>query len=92
MTTPDPHSLPRTVVPGGIIDPVQSARAELKAALAAIEQKANVARRTEEAVTRANVKVRAFAQRKPVTLAVAAVGVAAAVGTTVWGIARLIAR
>ena len=37
--------LPRTAVPLGITDPVESARAELKAALLAIEEKANVPRR-----------------------------------------------
>jgi len=51
MTTSEP--LPRTVVPGGILDPVASARAELKAALAAIEVKGNIPRRVEKASTRA---------------------------------------
>ena len=37
-----PVPVPRTAVPIGIADPVEQARAELKAALAAIEQKANV--------------------------------------------------
>ena len=37
--------LPRTAVPLGITDPVEKARAELKAALAAIEEKSNVPKR-----------------------------------------------
>ena len=41
-------AVPRTAVPLGIADPVEQARAELKAALAAIEQKANVPRRVVE--------------------------------------------
>ena len=54
--------VPRTAVPLGITDPVESARAELKAALSAIEEKINVpkrvARKTDEAVT----SVRSFAR------------------------------
>ena len=49
--------VPRTAVPLGITDPVESARAELKAALSAIEEKTNlpkqVARKTDEVVTTA---------------------------------------
>ena len=44
--------LPRTAVPLGLTDPVERARAELKAALAAIEQKGNVPRRVSRASVR----------------------------------------
>ncbi|GAA5146424.1 hypothetical protein GCM10025768_05030 [Microbacterium pseudoresistens] len=90
MTTPE--SLPRTAVPHGIVDPVESARAELKAALAAIEDKANVPRRVQKASAAATVKARSFAQRNPVGAVAAVVGVAIAVGGIVWGIARLVSR
>ena len=80
------ESLPRTAVPAGIVDPVASARAELKAALAAIEVKGNIPRRVEKASARAAVKARAFADRNPVA------AVDAAVGGAVWAIARAIAR
>ncbi|MFB7249799.1 hypothetical protein [Microbacterium sp. NPDC056234] len=84
--------LPRTAVPAGIADPVQSARAELKAALAAIEIKGNVPRRVEKASKRAAIKARAFADRNPVGAIAAAVGFAAAAGALVWAIARAISR
>ena len=86
------ESLPRTVVPAGIVDPVASARAELKAALAAIEVKGNIPRRVEKASTRAVAKARAFADRNPVGAIAAAVGIAAVVGGTVWAIARALSR
>jgi hypothetical protein len=44
--------LPRTAVPLGITDPVERARAELKAALAAIEEKSNVPKRVAVATDR----------------------------------------
>lgn len=84
--------VPRTVVPAGIVDPVASARAELKAALAAIEVKGNIPRRVEKASTRAVAKARVFADRNPVGAVAAAVGIAAAVGGVVWAIARVISR
>ncbi|PRB12081.1 hypothetical protein [Microbacterium sp. MYb62] len=86
------ESMPRTAVPGGIVDPVASARAELKAALAAIEVKGNVPRRLEKASTRAAAKARVFADRNPLGAIAAAVGVAAVVGGAVWAIARAISR
>lgn len=86
------ESLPRTAVPAGIIDPVTSARAELKAALAAIEIKGNIPRRVEKASTRAVAKARVFADRNPFGAIAATVGIAAAVGGIVWAIARAIAR
>ena len=93
MTNSDPKaSLPRTAVPAGIVDPVASARAELKAALAAIENKGNVPRRVEEASERGILKARAFARRNPIAAAAAVAGVAAVVGGVVWVLARAVSR
>lgn len=91
MTTSD-NGLPRTVVPGGITDPVTSARAELKAALAAIEVKANVPRRIEKASVRAAAKARRFADGNPIGAIAAAVALAAVVGSAVWVVARALSR
>jgi len=88
----DPVNIPRTAVPAGIVDPVASARAELKAALLAIEEKGNVPRRLEKATVEGKVKLRAFARRNPVGAVAAAVGAAAVVGGIVWAVARSIAR
>ncbi|MFJ4223119.1 hypothetical protein [Microbacterium sp. NPDC089695] len=85
-------SLPKTAVPAGIVDPVESARAELKAALAAIEVKGNVPRRLDQASKRAAVKARAFADRNPVGAIAAAVALAATVGGVVWVVARALSR
>lgn len=85
-------SLPKTAVPAGIADPVESARAELKAALAAIEVKGNFPRRIDKASKRAAVKARAFADRNPAAAVAAAVGVAVVVGGAVWVIARALSR
>lgn len=84
--------LPSTAVPLGITDPVAKARAELTAALAAIEQKANVPKRLFVASEKASRRARDFADRNPAGAAAAAVGVAVAVGTVVWGVARLLSR
>ncbi|ALX65814.1 hypothetical protein [Microbacterium sp. XT11] len=91
MTNSD-STLPKTVVPAGVTDPVAAARAELKAALAAIEVKANFPRRIEKASMRAAAKARRFADDNPVGAIAAAVGLAAVVGGAVWAIARAIAR
>lgn len=85
-------SLPKTAVPAGIADPVESARAELKAALAAIEVKGNFPRRIDKASKRAVVRARAFADRNPVGAMAAAVAVAATVGGVVWVVARALSR
>ncbi|MDQ4213366.1 hypothetical protein [Microbacterium capsulatum] len=84
--------LPRTAVPNGIVDPVASARAELKAALHAIEEKGNVPRRVEKAWIEGEAKARAFVRRNPVAAVAAVVGVAATVGGVVWVLARAISR
>jgi hypothetical protein len=88
----DTSESPRTVVPSGITDPVERARAELAAALAAIEYKANLPARAAERIEAGTVKARAFAQRQPVAALAAAAGAAVAIGAAVWGLARLIAR
>ena len=49
-------------------------------------------RRVELARERAVVQARRFAQQQPVQAAAAAVGVALAVGTVVWGFVRLYTR
>ena len=89
----DPHvPVPRTAVPLGIADPVEKARAELKAALAAIEEKANVPKRVGIAVDEGVAKARAFQRRNPTAAAVAVIVGAAAIGAAVWGIVRLYSR
>lgn len=84
--------LPRTAVALGITDPVERARAELKAALAAIEEKANVPKRVAHATERKVADARRFARQKPAAAIAASVAVAAAVGVAVWGIVRLYTR
>lgn len=84
--------VPRTAVPLGIDDPVEQARAELKAALAAIEEKANVPRRVSRAIDEGVEKARAFQRRNPAAAAVAVVVGAAAIGAAVWGLVRLYTR
>ncbi|MFG6279032.1 hypothetical protein [Microbacterium sp. 5K110] len=92
MSIERPVPVPRTAVPLGITDPVQEARAELKAALAAIEVKANVPRRVSEAVDIRVAEVREAARRNPAAAAGVVAGVAAAVGLTVWALVRAYAR
>lgn len=88
----NPVPVPRTAVPLGIADPVESARAELKAALMAIEEKANVPKRVGVATEEGVHKARVFARREPVLAVVAVVGIAAAVGSAVWALTRWYAR
>ncbi|MDR7187686.1 hypothetical protein J2Y46_000502 [Microbacterium sp. BE35] len=85
-------ALPRTAVPLGIGDPVEQARTELKAALAAIEQKANVPRRVERALDERIEQARAFHRRNPALAAVVVIAGAAAIGAAVWGFVRLYTR
>lgn len=85
-------NLPRTVVPAGLTDPVASARAELKAALAAIEVKGNFPRRIEKASVRGAAKARAYADRNPAGAFAGVACAAALAGGLVWAIARAIAR
>ncbi|WP_372968057.1 hypothetical protein [Microbacterium sp.] len=93
MTNSDiTRSLPKTAVPAGIVDPVESARAELKAALAAIEAKGNFPRRIDKASKRAAAQARVFADRNPAAAIAGAVGIAVVVGGAVWAIARVLSR
>jgi len=87
-----PVPVPRTAVPLGIVDPVEQARAELKAALAAIEQKANVPKRVTEAIDGTVAKARAFSRRNPTGATAAVIAGAAIVGAIVWGAVRLYTR
>ena len=84
--------VPRTAVPLGITDPVEKARAELKAALAAIEEKGNVPRRVSRASERITTRARVFAQDQPVAAGAAVLAGAAAVGAIVWAIIRAYTR
>ncbi|HAQ59340.1 MAG TPA: hypothetical protein DCR63_02430 [Microbacterium sp.] len=90
--SPRPDSLlvpmPRTLVPQ-LGDPVAQARAELKAALAAIEEKANFPKRVARATDKAVLRARAFGRSRPVQAAAIAVGAAAVVGFAVWEGVRL---
>lgn len=84
--------VPRTAVPLGITDPVEQARAELKAALAAIEIKANLSKRLAVATERKTAEARAFARRSPIVTAAVVVVGAAAVGALVWAAVRAYTR
>jgi len=92
MSSDAPVPVPRTAVPFGIEDPVEQARTELKAALAAIEVKANVPRRVGRAVDDGVDKARAFQRRNPALAAAAVIVGAVAVGAAVWGFVRLYTR
>lgn len=92
MSVDRPIPVPRTGVALGISDPVEKARAELKATLAAIEIKANVPRRLGHAVDRAVARGREFRRTNPAGAAAAVVGVAAAVGGLVWLAVRAYTR
>lgn len=85
-------AVPRTAVPLGITDPVEKARAELKAALAAIEEKANVPKRVGQATARGVAKARRFSRENPTGAMVGVVSLAVATGLAVWGIVRLYTR
>ena len=84
--------VPRTAVSLGITDPVEKARAELKAAIAAIEEKTNVPKRMTRAADDAVTTARGFVRKNPVGGVVAVVVTAVAVGVAVWGIVRLYTR
>jgi hypothetical protein len=90
--TRTPVPVPRTAVPIGIADPVEQARAELKAALAAIEEKANVPRRVMRVTDRTVARARAFTRRNPPAATAAVIAGAAAVGAIVWAAVRLYTR
>ena len=92
MSSDAPVPLPRTAVPLGITDPVEKARAELKATLAAIEVKANVPRRLSVKIDDSIEKARDFQRRSPALAAGAVILAAAAVGAAVWAFVRSYTR
>lgn len=92
LSSSSPVPVPRTAVPLGITDPVEQARAELKATLAAIEVKGNIPRRVATATERNVAKARAFSRQSPAAAAAAVVAGAAAVGLLVWGAVRAYTR
>ena len=89
---PVPVPLPRTAVKLGIADPVEHARAELKAALAAIEVKANIPRRVAVTIDDSIEKAKTFQRRNPSLAAAAVVAAAAVIGGIVWGLVRSYTR
>lgn len=92
MSSDAPVPLPRTAVPLGVTDPVEKARAELKAALAAIEVKANVPRRLAVAIDDGVEKARTFSRRNPALAVAAVLAGAAAIGAAVWAFVRSYTR
>ncbi len=84
--------VPRTAVPLGLTDPVERARAELKATLAAIEERTNVPKRAGIALDARTRQFRRFAARNPAGAVVLAVSAAVAVGVVVWGAVRVYTR
>lgn len=87
-----PVPVPRTGVALGINDPVEKARAELKATLAAIEIKANLPKRLGHESEKFVAKARDFRRTNPVGAAAAVVAVAATVGGLVWLAVRAYTR
>ena len=87
-----PVPVPNTAVPYGIADPVEKARTELKAALAAIEVKANVPQRLSRTIDDNVEKMRTFSRSNPALAAAAVIVGAAAVGAAIWGLVRLYTR
>lgn len=92
MNSEAPVPVPRTGVPLGIDDPVERARAELKAALAAIEQKANFPRRIGQRIDATIDAAQEFTKQSPVVAIAAVVAVAGAVGAGVWAVVRAYVR
>jgi hypothetical protein len=92
MTSDTTSAVPRTAVPDDITDPVERARAELKAALLAIEVKGNLPRRAAVAAETKAEQFRRLAEESPAAAAAVAVGVAVAVGGVVWGFVSFYTR
>ncbi|GAA3639022.1 hypothetical protein GCM10022200_23020 [Microbacterium awajiense] len=92
MNSEAPVPVPRTGVPLGIDDPVERARAELKAALAAIEQKANFPRRIAQRIDATIDAAQSFTKQSPGVAIAAVVVVAGAVGAGVWAAVRAYVR
>ena len=92
MSSNAPVPVPRTAVPIGISDPVVQARTELKAALAAIEDKVNVPKRVARITDERVAQARTFARKNPTAATAAVLAGAAAVGTIVWALVRAYTR
>lgn len=75
----------------GIID-AASARAELYDTLGQLTHQLNYARRVDEAIDRAKLRVVAVKQTKPVVFAAGVAGAAAVVGLGVWGVVRVVSK
>ena len=84
--------VPRTAVPIGIADPVENARAELKAALFALEEKVNVPKRVGIATDKTLAEVRGFQRKNPAATAAIVVTGALAIGAAVRALVRLYTR
>lgn len=74
------------------LDPVAQARAELKAAIAAIEEKANLPKRLGIAVDIGIEKGRVLAKERPAAALSLITAGAVAVGLIVWGVVRMYTR
>lgn len=92
MSSDSTVPVPSTGVPLGIEDPVERARAELKAALAAIELKGNIPRRVARATDAKLREARVFTRRNPAAATAIVVAGAALVGAAVWEFVRLYTR
>ncbi|KAA9108282.1 hypothetical protein [Microbacterium rhizomatis] len=92
MSSNSPVPVPRTAVPIGIADPVEQARTELKAALAAIEEKVNVPRRVSRVADERIAQARSFTRKNPTLATAVVVASAAAVGSIVWALVRAYTR
>ncbi|WAC69992.1 hypothetical protein [Microbacterium sp. SL75] len=90
MIVPSPFRVPRC--PSASPTRCSRPAPRLKAALAAIEVKANAPRRASEAVERKVQEVRRKAQQNPGAAAAVVAGVASLVGLAVWGIVRAYTR
>ena len=71
---------------------VEKARADLTAALEAIEDKLNVPKRTRLAVERAGRRVQQLRDENPIVLAAVSVGAAALIGGAVWLVVRAVRK
>lgn len=92
MSLDRPVPVPRTAVVLGIDNPVEKARAELKATLAAIEIKANVPRRAGHALDKAVAQAREFRRVNPAGAVAVVAAAAATVGGLVWLAVRAYSR
>lgn len=75
------------------IDEAQAARSELYATLNQLSDRLNYAKRVDEAVDRAEQRIRANRERNPVAFALVVTGAAVTVGLLVWaGASKLVSR